>query len=90
VSVGRKLLIVGAAMAGAAAAMRANKRASVPSNPSAAPAPRSGEGRTDRAEGGVHLMMEDGSVVEASGEVDPDGRLRYLADNLLGSPDDRT
>jgi hypothetical protein len=35
-------------------------------------------------------MMEDGSVVEASGDVDPDGRLRYLADNLLGSPDDRS
>jgi hypothetical protein len=29
--------------------------------------------------------MEDGSVVEASEDVDPDGRLRYLADELLAS-----
>jgi hypothetical protein len=36
------------------------------------------------AEGAVHLMMEDGSVVDASEATDPDGRLRYLADNLLG------
>lgn len=36
------------------------------------------------ADGAIHLMMSDGSVVEASEELDPDGRLRYLADNLLG------
>jgi hypothetical protein len=28
-------------------------------------------------------MMADGSVVEASEDLDPDGRFKYLADNLL-------
>ena len=38
-------------------------------------------------EGAVHLMLEDGSVVEADGDLDPDGRFRYLADHLFGDPD---
>jgi hypothetical protein len=40
-------------------------------------------------EGAIHLMMSDGSVVEASEDLDPDGRLRYLADNLLGPGDSK-
>lgn len=35
-------------------------------------------------EGSVHLIMSDGSVIPASADLDPEGRLRYLGANLLG------
>jgi hypothetical protein len=57
------------------------------------PAPAEGPADPDidlhGGEGAVHLMLEDGTIVDASDELDPDGRFRYLADNLLSDPDGR-
>ena len=83
-------LVGTAALAGAAVALRRAGRqphGMAPAGRLSGAAPNLPE--EDRSEGGgtVHLMMEDGSVVEAAGDIDPDGRLRYLADNLLSPPE---